>query len=58
MAADPKAQYEEGPKAAQRFQETVRRVLSVSKDELNKKEAAYQKSRATKDRPGPRRRAR
>lgn len=58
MAADRRAQYEEGPKAAQRFQETVHRVLSVSKDELAKREATYQKARANKDRPGPRRRVR
>lgn len=44
----------EGPEAARRFERAVTRVLSVSKEELAEREAAYQKSRAHKDRPGPR----
>jgi len=38
-------EYHEGPPAAQRFKETMTRVLSVSKEELQKREAEYQKSR-------------
>ncbi len=33
---------------ARRFEHTITRVLSVSKDELAKREAAYQKARRTK----------
>ncbi len=40
-----KTQPEEGPDAARRFEDTVSRVLRVSKDELKKREAAYQKGR-------------
>lgn len=46
---DPKAgEYHEGPDAARRFNGTMRRVLTVSKAELDKREAAYQKSRRAK----------
>lgn len=55
---DDRKEYREGPEAAERFDRTLSRVLNVSKDELAKREAAYQKSRAHKDRPGPRRKAR
>jgi hypothetical protein len=49
------AQYHDGPVAAQRYEQGLGRVLSVSKEELAKREDAYQESRAHKDRPGPRR---
>ena len=42
---DNRRVYHEGPEAAQRFEGTMRRVLSVSKAELTKREADYQKSR-------------
>jgi hypothetical protein len=51
---DPK--FHEGPPAADRFDSAMSRILSVPKAELAKREADYQKSRADKDRPGPRRR--
>lgn len=41
-------EYREGPDAAQRFDGTMRRILTVSKDELTKREAAYQKSKRPK----------
>ena len=34
--------------AAHRFEHTMRRVLSVSKDELTRREAAYKKARRSK----------
>ena len=41
------SEYHEGPDSARRFEQTMTRILSVSKDELNKREAEYQKSRKT-----------
>lgn len=38
----------EGPDAAERFTNLLGRVMSVSKDELTKREATYQKQRAKK----------
>ena len=40
--------YYEGQEAARRFDKTLGRVMKVSKEELTKREAAYQKSRRTK----------
>jgi hypothetical protein len=48
MASNPHAEHQEGPEAAQRFEGTLRRVLTVSKEELTKREAAYKKSRRAK----------
>jgi hypothetical protein len=48
--------YHEGQDATERFQGAMNRLLKVSKEELAKREAAYQKSRARQRRPGPRRR--
>lgn len=42
------ADYHEGPEASRRAEHTLNRVLTVSKDELAKREAAYKKSRRTK----------
>ena len=42
------SEHPEGPEAARRFEDTMRRVLRVSKDELTKREVAYQKSRRAK----------
>jgi hypothetical protein len=39
---------DEGSEAAQRFEQTLSRVLRVSKTELVKPEAAYQKKRRAK----------
>jgi hypothetical protein len=51
-------EYREGPEAGERFDDAMKRLLSVPKEELAKREAAYQKSREQKDRPGPRKRDR
>ena len=48
-------EYHEGPEAARRFTKGMERVLRVSKDELTKRAAAYQKSRRTKGTRAPRR---
>lgn len=51
MASDHgRAEYHEGPVAATRFERVVNRVLKVSKEELSKREAAYQKSRRNRNR--------
>jgi hypothetical protein len=51
MASHPKrVELIEGPDAAQRFESTLRRIVSVPKDELSRREAAYQKSRQPKKR--------
>lgn len=49
--------YRKGPDAAQRFDQTMARVLTVSKEELSRRETAYQESREDKPRPGPRRKS-
>jgi hypothetical protein len=46
-------EYREGPRAAERFNRTLREVLGVSKEELAKREAEYQESRKHRVRPGP-----
>jgi len=47
-------EYREGLDAAQRFDSTMRRILTVSKNELTKREATYQKaSHAKPVRRGP-----
>lgn len=45
---DDRKEYREGPEAAERFNGTMNRVLKVSKEELTKREAAYQKTRRGK----------
>jgi len=47
---DDRKNYREGTTAARRFEQTMGRVLKVSKEELTKREVAYQKSRRTKRR--------
>ena len=42
---DDRAKYDEGPEAARRAEQTLSRVLAVSKEELAKREAAYKKAR-------------
>ena len=49
-----RAVYHEGPRAAEQFESSLRHILSVSKEELARREASYKESRAHKDRPGPR----
>ena len=52
MASGP--EYHEGPDAARRFERTLSRLISVSKDELGKREASERKSRLRKrNRPKP-----
>jgi hypothetical protein len=54
MASRPKRiEYYEGPEAAGRFDHAISRVLSVSKDELERREAEYQESRKGRPRRGP-----
>ena len=54
MASRPKRiVVHEGPAAARRFEDTMGRVLQVSKEELGRREAAYQDARADKPSPGP-----
>jgi hypothetical protein len=40
--------HHEGPEAARRFESTLKRIVSVPKAELVKREAAYKKSRRAK----------
>jgi len=40
----PRAEYREGAEAAQKFDDSMRRIISVPKTELTKREAAYRKS--------------
>lgn len=42
--------FREGPEAADRFEDTLKRLVNVPRDELAKREATYQKSRAAKKR--------
>ena len=44
---------QEGPDAARRFEDAVTRVLRVSKEELDRREADYQESSRAKPRRGP-----
>jgi len=44
---------QEGPEAANRFERTIDRLLSVSKEELAKREAEYQDAQRGKPRRGP-----
>ncbi len=55
MASEPdrRDQHHEGPEAARRFEHTMSRVLSVSKDELERRETAYQEASKDKPRRGP-----
>ncbi len=46
MASDHgRPEFREGPEAAHQFDGTMRRVLTVTKAELDKREAAYKKAR-------------
>lgn len=49
-------EYHEGPEAAQRFERGVTRILSVSKEELERREYDYHKSREHLPRRGPKKR--
>jgi hypothetical protein len=46
-------EYHEGPEAADRFQRGLSNVLSVTKEELTKREANYDETRRNKARRGP-----
>lgn len=46
--ASSRTDVHEGPDAARRFEETMGQVLRVPKDELAKREAAYQAARHSK----------
>jgi hypothetical protein len=43
--------YHEGPDAARRFEDTMDRLLRVSKEELARREADYQEARRVRRRP-------
>lgn len=46
MASDhTRAAYVQGQEASQRMESAMRRILTVSKEELSKRESAYKKSR-------------
>jgi hypothetical protein len=47
---DDRKEHHEGPEAARQFESTLKRVLSVPKAELDRREAAYQKQRKAKAR--------
>ncbi len=54
MASRPRRTVlQEGPDAARRFEDTMGRVLQVSKEELARREAEYQESRKNKPRHEP-----
>jgi hypothetical protein len=42
MKSNP-PEFDEGPKAATQFKDTMRKILSVSRAEIQKREAEYQK---------------
>jgi hypothetical protein len=50
---DERGQFIQGPEAARRFETTMNRLLSVSKEELAKREADYREARKGKANPGP-----
>ena len=54
MATDDRKKYVEGPAAAQKFDDSMRRILSVPKAELTKREATYQKTRRRPKKSGGR----
>jgi hypothetical protein len=43
----------EGPEAVERFEKLLGRVITVSKEELNRREAEYQKNRPEQKRRVP-----
>lgn len=54
MASRPKrVEYHEGSEATWRAEHALSTILSVSKEELARREAAYEKSRKNKPRRGP-----
>lgn len=48
MAGDDDKRYAGGQNAASRFESTLKRIVSVPKAELVRREAAYQKARKAK----------
>ena len=53
LRAKRAAVVQEGPDAARRFEGTMDRLLSVSKEELARREAEYHDARQDKPRRGP-----
>lgn len=49
------ATFQEGDEAATNFERSLQQILTVTKEEIARREAAYQQERSTKDRPGPKR---
>lgn len=49
---------QEGPDAARRFEDTMSRILRVSKEELDRREAEYREAQEGKPRRGPKPRPR
>ena len=58
MSFEPKSEYHEGPEAVRRAEHTLVKVLTVTKAELDKREAAYKKARRAKKTRDARARAR
>ena len=48
MASRRIPEYREGPEAAKKFDDALSRIVKVSKDELAKREAHYQKTEGRK----------
>ena len=53
MANLKQAETIEGPEAATRFTSGMKRILSVSKEEMQRREAAYQAANALRPKRGP-----
>jgi hypothetical protein len=51
MAVKKRAEYREGPEAAQRFDRAMNQILSVTKAELAKRDAAHKEKRRAEKRP-------
>ena len=49
LSPDPN-EYHEGPSAVHRFDDALRKVLSVGREEMNRRLAAYEKDRKSKRR--------
>jgi hypothetical protein len=47
----------EGPEAATRFENAMRKILAVPRSEMLRREAEYQKQAALKPKRGPKRKA-
>jgi hypothetical protein len=53
MKAKPDHEYHEGPKAQSRFESAVKKILSVPRKEMERREKEYQAQQALKPKRGP-----